>query len=660
MRESFELHNLFNGDRSSVELPAATFQRSEVTVRPGMKVISDRFERAASECIFLRYQPNMDLTLSISTTGGYSAHSPAAGGWLLTPSDIEQDTYWIPQPPMLRRLDSQGHILSYKTGAISEFNSSASSLEITLVVPSEQFFDLVIWRICPEEKELASSLVQMASLENQGYFLWSSHTAYSRPADLYLHLVYGYVYENHEVWPKYWRVCSELDAYALYVTLTGLLRATGKRLYHLLRTQVVFSVIARQAEDGGWYHGEWTDHMESHYRLHAGGMHMLAAFYEETQDPTVRKALRKAANFAASRTDRLRVGVWYLHDSLEENVKSLEKYPFRYAPSRVLGKTESNLLVLNTHLDTNIAMERYRRVSGDRQYDNIISSARASTRAVLSLKPADWLYRPLYKAINLTFLPSQQGAALPLPLRALKRIAWKYLVPKLPHIKARFPRFVMPGGFIERGLSQYGLSVRYQPVNLMDLIRTRRLFGETALDSLLEESFRLTQQSGIKDRWKEFRGKEDDSLGFWAEALYHLCLAKQDMIYRSWLAEVIIDLEDNGLGLPPSLLGGNAEAVAPDQQRPCPSASDTRFRVVNLSRGAQVELLLVNPQHLSIDLDWESAPSGTMTWTAGGDTMPLQAENIQIIPPRTWVHGKAKSLTALHQTTSDLEVSAAL
>ena len=100
------------------------------------------------------------------------------------------------------------------------------------------------------------SLTTLGTLERQSYFLWSSHTTYERPADVYLHLVNGHVYENHEVWPKYRRVCSELDAYALYVTLGGLLRATGKRLYALLRTQIVTSVIDRQATDGGWYHGE--------------------------------------------------------------------------------------------------------------------------------------------------------------------------------------------------------------------------------------------------------------------------------------------------------------------------------------------------------------------------------------------------------------------
>ena len=66
-------------------------------------------------------------------------------------------------------------------------------------------------------------------------------------------------------------------------------------------------------------------------------------------------------------------------------------------------------MVLNTHLDTNIAMERYRRVSGDTRHDELILSARASTRAVLDLRPAEWLYRLLYWAIGLTFLPTDQA-----------------------------------------------------------------------------------------------------------------------------------------------------------------------------------------------------------------------------------------------------------
>lgn len=637
--QSIDIGHLFQGVLPPDEVRVGGFHRVSDPRHPETDAIVDIFGDTDAACCFLRFEPVAPGALELVITGSYSFNTLAAGGWSLLPTGGEQDVYWIPVPPTLRSLDAQGHILTHRIADTTGLNVSASSLGITLDVASGHVLDLVVWRFPAGESDLLQSLQQLNALERQRYFLWSSHTAYERPADLYLHLVHGHVYENHDVWPRYWRVCSELDAYALYVTLSGLLRATGKRLYALLRTQVVFSVIARQAEDGGWYHGEWTDGMESHYRLHAGGMHMLAAYFEETRDAVVGDALQKAAGFAAARTDRLDSGMWYLHDSLEQNKETLRQYPFRYAPSRALGKSESNLLVLNTHLDTNIAMERHRRVAGDGRHDALIESARATTRAILDLHPAEWLYRPLFRAIGLTFLPTERARTLPLHLRALKRIAWKYLVPQLPRIKVLFPRLVMPGGFIERDLAQYGLSVRYQPVNLMDLIRTRRLFDEAWVDDLLEECFAFTHDSGIKDRWKEFKCKEDDSLGFWAEALYHLCLAKPDALYRAWLAEVIMDLEDNGLGLSPSLLGANAEAVAPDQQRACPSPANARLRLANLTQGGRVEWLIVNPTDRPISLEWEVEPGEAVVWRTQDGTMPTFTERHPLIAPRGWLHG---------------------
>lgn len=642
--EAVKLDELFAGQGGGPSgLQGATFRRSKVALTSDVEVITDCFDGSGAECSFLRFRTDISSTLTIATAGEYSVHTPRAGGWLLKSGDLGGDAYWVPQAPVLRSLDSQGHIQSHCGATISAVGVSSSGMELTLEAPRGRVLDMVVWRVPGDEQELLESLDRLMALEQQKYFLWSSHTAYSKPADLYLHLVHGHVYENHEVWPKYWRVCSELDAYALYVTLTGLKRATGKGLYDLLRRQVVYSVIARQAKDGGWYHGEWTDHMESHYRLHAGAMHMLAACLEETGDPAVGEALQKAAAFAASRIDRLDAGLWYLHDSLEENVETLKSYPFRYVASRALGKSESNLLVLNTHLDTNIAMERCRRISGDPSFDSLIASARETSHAVLNSKPAEWLYRTLFKAVELTFLPSAQGAALPLPLRALKRVAWKYLAPQLPRIKARFPRLVMPGGYIERDLVQCGMAVRYQPVNLMDLIRTRRLFDEPELDSLLEESFSFTLRSGLKERWKELKGKEDDSLGFWAEALYHLCLSNPDERYRKWLVEAILDLEDNSLGLSPSLLGANAEAIAPDQQYACPSVDDPRVRLANLSQGENIELLVVNPGSETVDFEWELPPVGELIWKVGDGKTLQQAELPSSILPRNWIWGTSRS-----------------
>lgn len=604
-----------------------------------VEAVRDNFRDSQSQCIFVRATSHDDQIVRLTLSGCYQLHNSIAGGWILLPVDKGLSVYWLPCVPTLRRLDADGHILSYRTAVITGFNATASSMEIKLEVPSGHALDLVVWRFSAKETDLLHALQELTTLEQQRYFMWSSHTPYARPADVYLHLVHGHIYENHEVWPKYWRVCSELDAYALYVTLSGLLRATGKRLYALLRTQIVFSVIARQAADGGWYHGEWTDQMESHYRLHAGGMHMLAAYFEETCDPVVRAALEKAATFAAARTDHLATGMWYLHDSLEQSTETLKQYPFRYARSRALGKSESNLLVLNTHLDTNIAMERYRQATGDSRHDDLIASASATTRAVVNLQPAEWLYRPLFWAIGLTFLSTEQAKALPLLRRAIKRIAWKNLVPLLPRIKALFPRLVMPGGFIERGLAQYGLSARYQPVNLMDLVRTRRVFDETALDEVIGTCFSFTQNSGIKRRWKEAKGKEDDSLGFWAEALYHLCLIRPDPKYRAWLSEAILDLEDNQLGLSPSLLGANAEAVTPECQLPCPAPIDARLRVANLSRGNQVEILIINPTEQSIPLAWETPPATGIAWVTQTGTIHPTTDCCPDIPPRGWLCG---------------------
>ena len=624
-------------------LDSPSFVRAESACPDGISFLIDRFTDSGVSVGFLRISALVASQANISLKGGYQLATCMAGGWLFSPLDTTLESFWVPQPPHFRKLDCDGHILSHRDADISGFTISATKLGLAIEIPYEHKLDLVVWRLPASEPDLIQSLLELNTLERQRYFLWSSHTAYEKPADLYLHLVHGYVYENHEVWPKYWRVCSELDAYALYVVLTGLLRATGKRLYGLLRTQVVFSVIARQAKDGGWYHGEWTDGMESHYRLHAGGMHMLAAYFEETRDPLVGAALEKAATFAAARIDRLVPGVWFLHDSLEQNTGTLKQYPFRYAPSRALGKAVSNLLVLNTHLDTNIAMERFFRVANDARYNELIASARATTRAVLNLRPVEWIYGPLFWAIGLTFLPAERARALPLPLRILKRIAWQYLIPLLPRIKAVFPRLVMPGGYIERELTMFAFSVRYQPVNLMDMVRTRRLFDEAELDALLEESFVFTQHSGIKDRWKEFKGKEDDSLGFWAEALYHLCLAKPDDRYRAWLAEAMLDLEDNQLGLSPSLLGANAEAVAPNEQRPCPSPVDARLRLANLSRGDVIELLIVNPTEQTIVLLWETAPADEMAWQ-GRDATTLQyLERPLDVQPRSWLHGVGKN-----------------
>lgn len=638
---SIEVGSLFTHctkGTASAEVAPDMLSRENQALGSASVCLLDRFGELGASCCFLRVSAADTPTARLGISGGYQIAACPSGGWLLKPFAPELPVYWIPQPFAVRALDRDGHILSRKDAELVSFTANTSELSVEVNLPTGRYLDCVVWQFPASDADIVAGLEQPSVLETQPIFMWSSHTVYRRPADAYLHLVHGHVYENHEVWPRYWRVCSELDAYALYVTLSGLELSTGKRFYSLLKRQVVFSVIARQAEDGGWYHGEWTDHMEAHYRLHGGAMHLLTAALEEwPDDAVIRASLEKAAAYISGRSTKIDAGTWYLHDSLEQTPESAKLYPFRWVPGTAFGKSPNNMLVLNTHLDTMIALDRYREVTSDTRYASGLESARAAARAVLSHRPAEWLYRPLFRAIGLTFLPTAEAAHLPLPVRAVKRLAWKYFIPWLPRIKAVFPRLVMPGGHIERALSQCSWSDQYQSVTLMDMLRYQRRFSVSDLGMAMDEALSFTHASGIRERWKESREK-GHALGFWAEALYHLCTLSPEPQYRQWLAEVILDVEDRGLGLPPSLIGANGEAVRKTAQVPCPSPANASLRVVNLGRVGIAELLVVNPTSGSLPLAWESPPRRELVWTGSGG-MPQGCEPTEV-PARGWLWGR--------------------
>lgn len=297
------------------------------------------------------------------------------------------------------------------------------------------------------------------------------------------------------------------------------------------------------------------------------------------------------------------------------------------------------MLVLNSHLDAIVAMDRYRHVTGDARYRSLIDRAVSATHAVLSLRPLEWLYKILFKAIHLTFLPTGRAARLPAHLRALKRVAWKYLIPLLPHIKARFPRIVMPGGYIDRELSLRVFAHAYLAVNVMDLLRYRRRFSDQTIDDVVLAAISLVRDHQLVDRWPEIKGSEY-AVGFWAEALYQICLVRPEAKYRTMLAETVVTLEKHSLGLPPSLLGANGEAAPPQEQLPTPVPDDGRIRVVNLSQNGTSEVLLINCSGEAVRPHIvRNAPAG-LAWSVGEEANNFEATP-QEIPASGWLWGRS-------------------
>ena len=423
------------------------FTRTEWEISSRAALVLDQFSDVpGASCCFVRLPRGPARIARFVVNGAQMLESCSSGGWLIKSTGEASFSYWVPQSPVVRTIDSRGRILSEQAASVVGVRASSADTTIEIEVPNDSHLDCAFWRLPPDASDVIAALERPLVLEMQPVFMWGSHTAFCGPADMYRYLIHGHVYENRFEWRRKWKTCAENEAYSVYLTLQGLELATGKRFYGVLKRQILLSVIARQSEDGGWHHGEWSDFMESHYRLHNGAVLLLEAALEERPDDTVRMALENAAAYTSRHTDQTSLGLWFLHDSLEEDLDLLHRSGSRLIPSRVLGKSPATKMILNTHLDAIVALDRYREVTGDNQYAEHIASARATTRALLALRPAEALYRFVYWAVRLALLPAAEAQQRSVALRAARRVAREYLLPRLHKIKRTFPRMVMPGG----------------------------------------------------------------------------------------------------------------------------------------------------------------------------------------------------------------------
>ncbi len=636
----YELQEIFAPPESTTaqERQSGRFVRRQRELSGRASLIMDEFRdvRGAS-CCFMRLPYGPARTVRFTVDGARTLESCPSGGWVVSPAAAANCSYWVPQPPVLRKVDSHGRILSEEPALLVGVDASSTGVTLHIEVQGDLHLDCAVWRLPPDAPDLLDALQRPLVLEMQPVFMWGSHTAFRGPADVYRYLVNGFVYENRFEWRHKWKICAENEAYSLYVTLQGLEAATRKRVYTLLKQQVLLSVISRQSGDGGWHHGEWSDFMESHYRLHNGAVLLLEAALEERPDDAIKVALDRAAAYTARHTDQTSLGLWFLHDSLEEDVELLRKSGSKLIPSRMLGKSPATKLILNTHLDSTVVLDRYREITGDTQYIDQVASARGTTRALLALRPAEGLYRLVYWAVGLALRPASEAEQLPLPLRAARRAVREYLLPRLHKIKRRFPRVVMPGGLIERHLSMPHFDVNYQTVNIMDLARLWRRFPDEDLAGIMEGAVQAVRGTGLLKYWTET--KQRQALGYWLEALYHLCTLGPVAEYRRYLAEAILIAEDAGLGLPPSLLGANPEVVRPDERTPCPSPADSRLRVANLSCDGKREVLVINSSSATIPLAWETNDANELTWRAADGRSLAGTMSSSTVPPRSWLLG---------------------
>lgn len=582
---------------------------------PHGEALADTFE--GSRCLFWR---GKSAGAGMFLTGRFEVTTPDAGGWLLVAQDTQQPSYWIPCLPMQRQVDEHARILRQDACAIRSLRVDEAGMTVGFDAHPDRVLDLVLWEIDPRAATLLAELRTVTGSESQPVFLWGSHGTYQAPSDIYRHLVHGQVFDLRFSWPHKRRSCSENEAHALHLALRSRELSTRKRIYRILRDQILLSVLARQESDGAWRHGIWTAYMECHFRLHCSAMHMLMDCYSERPDPVIAGSLERAAAFITAQAADVRGETWFLHDSLEQSESEIEKNIAGWRRCANPLKAPANTLVLNTHLDTLVALDRCARLGIAKGVDQgHLESARRLLRGLLEDRPAERLYRLFFWPIYLTLLPTERAKALPLPLRILKRLARERLVPLLPALKCRYPRLVMPDGYIDRALSLETLADAYHSINLMDLVRYHRQFpGEPGIRALIDDALRFAHQWFLLEHWAESQ-RSSYCIGFWIEALFQLALIDRRKELRQALAEAAILALESGLGLPPSVYGANLEVLGLEEQRGCPEPPDPRLRVINLTRGNEREYLLINPTSAEVTFSASPGAFGDVEWFADGE-----------------------------------------
>jgi hypothetical protein len=175
-------------------------------------------------------------------------------------------------------------------------------------------------------------------------------------------------------------------------------------------------------------------------------------------------------------------------------------------------------------------------------------------------------------------------------------------------------------------------------VNVMDLARYWRCFPDEDLAALVNGAVDAVMGSGLLQYWTEAKPRRF-AVVEWADALYHLCTLSQDETLRLQLARTLLVVHDTGLGLPPALLGCDTEIVNRARRTPCPSPTDGRLLVANLSHGQGAEILVVNPTHANLELAFEEHTPEPMAWSdANGIKIP--APGSILIGKRGWVLGR--------------------
>lgn len=451
-------------------------RRWEVTGREGLSVTADRLSDYGATCFYISFECAFDGRISLEFVD--SRVLSRSEGLQIT--DVGRNRlYWLAQSGSFRSYDSHKRITE-SVEVLFEVHDGDGAVVLSVDARSGYRFELSVV-VFDEAESYASELAEFDSVETMKV-VRGTWFVYENICDAWKHLINGVVWslESHGDiggWP------GEHVAYVLYHYLSFLENRTGKRIYSFERDLVAYSLMLTLPSEGRWRHGICTDTMETHTVFQVCGIDVLMSHYERTSQDVFLAKAREGADYLVTVVDEMNDGgIWFLHDTLEMSVETVGLYYKPLVESEAFGKSVPNTLTLNSHVWTLILLKRFYELTGDQRYLRFFDRGMASLGVVLEARPAAFLYRIVYRIQDMIVKSlSRKHRKQVVNLRGRYESMLRGII--LPAMKRRFPRLVMPNGFVERDLCYSHWSNFYNALNMKVLLI---LYGQTGCEQLVE------------------------------------------------------------------------------------------------------------------------------------------------------------------------------
>jgi len=419
-------------------------------------------------------------------------HTSHACGRLIIHSP-SSSLLWVPKDPVSRLYDNNGRI---ETATETPFEADSDPGPVRLSVtpsPGRRLeFSVVIFTTGIEafSKEILDrDPIELRKVVRSDWFYYES------AKDIWDYFINGeFLSTRHKVHKKAWP--GQNIPYVLYHYLEFLHNRTKKQIYRLLCDLIAYAVMLSLPDNGRWRHGTWTDIAETHTVHQIAGIHILLSYYQRTARDAFLLKAKNAMDFLISIADNLSDDkIWFLHDTLETNPDDAALFYNLFA-STAFGKSTSNTLCINSHIATLTALHRLNQLEPSDKYSTYFEKGLSALKKVLQANPCDWLYSCAYRPRDLLVrLCTKTENKL---LKKLNKV-WTLILIRhlLPFLKKRFPRLLMPNGFIERDLSHSTLSDFYHFRNLEDILILYNLTRADWLLCIVTKSLRYSVDSRL-------------------------------------------------------------------------------------------------------------------------------------------------------------------